>query len=191
MTNGTPEQNIAEDFNVIADELPADYAELANAMTRHATAPTQSTRQDMANALAETLISAPPALLHCISENLKQVNNPRNPETDQLLHQVPAPRDEPPWPAKPLVQLFIDSNARINELDETFWQTVLSESSPALQQTESNLLELEAYPIKILMQRTTINAQSVLIRMTAIYKTTDGELTIGEAIIIDSLTKMF
>ena len=191
MTDGKPEQDIAQDFNLIADELPADYAELANAMTRHATASTPSTRQDMANALAETLLAAPPALLHCISENLKQVNNPRNPETDQLLHQVPAPPDEPPSPTKPLVQLFIDSNARINELDETFWQTVLSESLPAIQRTESNLIELESYPIKVLMQRTTISAESVLIRMTAIYKTSAGELPIGEAIIIDSLTKMF
>ena len=92
---------------------------------------------------------------------------------------------------KPIAQLFIDSNARINELDETFWQTILSESLPALHQNESNLLELESYPVKVLMQRTTINAESVLIRMTAIYKTSAGQLPIGEAIIIDSLTKMF
>ena len=192
MTDGTPEQNIAEEFNVIADELPADYAKLATAMTRHATASTPSTRKDMANALAETLVTTPPALLHSISENLKQVNNPRNPETNQLPYRVPAPHDKPTWPAsKPTMQLFIDSNARINELDETFWQTILSESLPALHQNESNLLELESCPIKVLMQRTTIKAQSVLIHMTAIYKTADGELPIGEAIIIDSLTKMF
>ena len=96
MTDATPEQTIAQDFNIIADELPADYAELANAMTRHTTASTPSTRKDMANALAETLITAPPALLHCISENLKQVNNPRNPETDQLPYEIPAPPVKPP-----------------------------------------------------------------------------------------------
>ena len=191
MTDGKPEQNIAEDFSIIADELPTDYAELANAMTRHATASTPSTRKDMANALAETLIAAPPELLHSISENLQHVNNPRNTETNQLLYEVTAPPVKP-WPAtKPLVQLFIDSNARVNQLDETFWQTILSESLPALHQNESNLLELESYPIKVLMQRTAINTESVLMRMTAIYKTSAGELPIGEAIIIDSLTEMF
>ena len=146
----------------------------------------------MANALAETLITAPPALLHYISENLKQINNPRNPETDRLPYEIPAPPVKPPWPAtKPIAQLFIDSNARINELDQTFWQTILSESLPALHQNESNLLEIESYPVKVLMQRTTINTESVLIRMTAIYRTSTGQLPIGEAIIIDSLTKMF
>ena len=192
MSNETPEQTIAQDFNIIADELPADYAELATAMASHANAATPSTRKNLATALAKTLIAAPPELLNCISENLQQVNKPREPEADRLSYNTPAASATPTWPTtEPPVQIFIDSNARMNELDDTFWRTMLWESSPALHQNESKHLEFESYPIKVLIELTTINVETALIRMTAISQTSTGDSPIGEAIIIDSLTSMF
>ena len=179
--NETPAQVIATEFNMVAEAIPDHYARVAQAMTEHAKADNADVRARTAAALAEALITAPPNLLDCLSENLKRVNHPSL-EVAELAHATAVATESEMF-------FYTDQAAQINGLDEVFWQTIVSECAPLTEQA-GKASEFNAHPISISVNRTPLNLSKMLVKLTATTRLHKGKAVIGRAIAIDTFKQI-
>lgn len=156
---------------------PDAYARLALAIAQHAKSPSES-RQ-----LLETISASPPPLLDQLARLLqrKQGTSPTRP----IRRTLPIPQGI--TERFPAGTFFMNQDALHNGLDETFWQTVLSECADLLDKFNGDAMRIPTEPISVTFRRTIIDPTSALIRMTAYAATSQGETVIGQAVVLDQL----
>ena len=174
----TPAQAIAADFNIIAEEIPTHYAMVAQAMMEHAKANTAADRDQTAGALAVALIQAPPELLHCLSENLKQVNDPEDFDEEEIASSIAVHRGED-------ARFYTDFTAQWNRLDDDFWHTVISEQPAQPEPGQPGDRNSALPPICVTVERTPIEAGTTLVKLTATANFDQGQTVVGRAMTIE------
>ena len=182
----TQRENIAADFDLIVEEMPEEYNRLVAAMYRHANAEPGKGTERASRELAVILLHSPKALIHCLSENLAQVNHPRDPETNALIKpytDIPGIRPEVAKIFK-TGMFFTDIQGRENGLDETFWQAVLSDCFEEIMDDRN--INIDAGPISIHVDKIRFSNGIAIIRMTANTTNEAKQHTVGQAVVFEA-----
>ena len=184
-----PIQEVAQDFQIIAEELPDSYLPVAKALTKHATTTGHLEKRQAAIELALVLHQAPPALLHCLAENLKQVHDPFRPDNeyepdDQFTHSLPQPSGSN-TERFPIFDFKIDQQAFANGLDAKFWQAIANHTIAELEEMNGNTVTVHTHPLSVDVTGEPIDNDRYMISFTAYALLHTGPEVFGTAIVFD------